>query len=180
MSRVPPWSVLAATAVLGIAIDQVTKVWVVAAVEGKRPIHLIGTVLMINVSRNTGASFSFAPTATVVFTVLAVAVAVVIARSATRLHSQAWAVALGLILAGAVGNLIDRLLRAPGVGRGGVVDFIDLKHFATFNGADSAITCGAVLAVLLALLGVPMTDRSEGGRRHDDSTGSAGSSSGSD
>ena len=66
-----------------------------------------------------------------------------------------WAVALGLILAGALGNLIDRVVRSPGFGRGAVVDFIYVEHFATFNIADSCITCGAVLAVLLVLLGVP-------------------------
>ena len=63
-----------------------------------------------------------------------------------------WAVALGLILAGALGNLVDRVVRSPGFGRGAVVDFIDVKYFATFNIADSCITCGAVLAVLLVLL----------------------------
>ena len=66
-----------------------------------------------------------------------------------------WAISLGLILAGALGNLIDRVVRSPGFGRGAVVDFIYVEHFATFNIADSCISCGAVLAVLLVLLGVP-------------------------
>jgi signal peptidase II len=150
--------VLGATAALGLALDQATKAWVVADVEGHAPIRVVGSVLRIDVSRNSGASFSFAPAATVVFTVLAVAIAAVIARTATRLRSIGWAVALGLILAGALGNLSDRLFRAPGFGRGAVVDFIDLQHFATFNVADSCITCGAVLAVLLAVLGVSLTE----------------------
>jgi signal peptidase II len=152
--------VLAGTALLGIALDQATKVLVVATVEGKPPIRLIGRVLTINVSRNSGAAFSFAPAATVLFSGLAVAIAVLIIIKAPRLHSAGWAVALGLLLAGAAGNLCDRLLRAPGIGRGAVVDFIDLQHFATFNVADSCLTCGTVLAILLSLRGIPMTDPS--------------------
>ena len=144
-------AVLAGTAVLGIGVDQATKALLVATRAGKPPVRLIGRVLTIDVSRNPGAAFSFAPAATLVFTGLAVAVAVVIVARASRLRSMAWAVALGLLLAGAVGNLCDRLLRAPGVGRGAVVDFIDLQHFAIFNIADSCLTCGAVLAVLLYL-----------------------------
>jgi signal peptidase II len=126
----------------------------VARLEGREPIELLGGFLTFEVSRNSGAAFSFAEGATVVFTLVAVAVIVVIARTASRLRSHGWAVTLGLLLGGALGNLIDRLLRAPGPGRGAVVDFISLPHFATFNVADSGITVGAVLAVLLSLRGV--------------------------
>jgi signal peptidase II len=160
---------LAGTAVLGLGLDQATKALVVATVEGKPPIHLIGRVLTVDVSRNPGAAFSFAPAATALFTYIAVGVGVLIVTKVPRLRSTSWAVALGLLLAGAVGNLCDRLLRAPGIGRGAVVDFIDLQHFSTFNIADSCLTCGAVLAVLLSLRGIPMTGRSpdrRGRRRH--------------
>ncbi len=158
---------LAGTALLGIGLDQVTKAIVVATVEGKPPVRLIGGVLTVNVSRNSGTAFSFAPAATVLFTCLAVAVSAAIVAKARRLRSAGWAAALGLLLAGAVGNLCDRLTRAPGIGRGAVVDFIDLQHFATFNIADSCLTCGAVLAVLLSLGGILMTGQSSGdaGRR---------------
>jgi signal peptidase II len=150
-------AVLAGTALLGIAVDQGTKALVTATVEGKAPIRVIGHLLTINVSRNSGAAFSFAPAATVVFTALAVAVAVLIVTRASQLVSIGWSVALGLLLAGTVGNLFDRLLRPPGIGRGAVVDFIDLQHFATFNVADSCLTCGVVLALALSLGGVPLT-----------------------
>ena len=153
-------AVLAGTALLGIGLDQATKALMVATREGKPPVRLIGRVLTIHVSRNSGSAFSFAPAATVLFTCVAVAVAVLIVTRVHRLRSVGWAVALGLLLAGAVGNLCDRLVRAPGIGRGAVVDFIDLQHFADFNIADSCLTCGAVLAVLLALRGTPMTERS--------------------
>jgi signal peptidase II len=152
--------VLAGTGLLGIGLDQATKALVVATVEGKPPVRLIGQVLTVNVSRNSGAAFSFAPAATVLFTCLAVAIAGLIVTKVPRLRSVGWAAALGLLLAGAVGNLCDRLMRAPGIGRGAVVDFIDLQHFATFNIADICLTCGAVLAVLLSLRGIPMTGQS--------------------
>lgn len=154
--------VLAGTALLGIGLDQATKALVVANLEGKPPVHLIGRVLTVDVSRNPGAAFSFAPAATVLFTCLAVATAVLIVSKAGRLRSAGWATALGLLLAGAVGNLCDRLMRAPGIGRGAVVDFIDLQHFADFNIADSCLTCGVVLAVLLSLRRIPITGRSPG------------------
>src|ERR1022692_1483819 len=113
--------VLAGTALLGIGLDQATKALVVATIEDKPPIHLVGQVLTVAVSRNSGAAFSFAPAATVLFTCLAVAIAVLIVTKVPRLRSPGWAAALGLLLAGAVGNLCDRLLRAPGIGRGAVV-----------------------------------------------------------
>jgi signal peptidase II len=143
------------TAVAGIAADQVSKAFVVAHYSGHDPIRIIGSILMIIMSRNPGAAFSFAPAATAIFALLALVISGVIIRTAGRLRSMLWAIALGLILAGAVGNLIDRVVRSPGFGRGAVVDFIYVEHFATFNIADSCITCGAVLAVLLVLLGVP-------------------------
>jgi signal peptidase II len=153
-------AVLAGTALLGIGLDQATKALVVATVEDEPPIHLIGQALTVQVSRNSGSAFSFAPAATVVFTCLAVTIAVLIVIKARQLRSVGWAAALGLLLAGAVGNLCDRLMRAPGIGRGAVVDFIDLQHFANFNVADSCLTCGAVLAVVLSLRGIPMTGES--------------------
>ena len=145
----------ALTAAAGLIVDQISKAVVVATFAGHAPIRVVGDLLTIDVSRNPGAAFSFAPAATAVFALLAVAISVVIVRTAGRLRSMLWAVAFGLILAGAVGNLIDRLTRSPGFPRGAVVDFIDLKYFATFNVADSCISCGAALAVLLTLRGVP-------------------------
>ena len=154
--------VLAGTALLGIGVDQATKALAVATLEGKPPVRVIGQVLTLYVSRNSGAAFSFAPAATVLFTGMAVAVAVLIVIEAPRLRSAGWAAALGLLLAGSIGNLLDRLLRAPGIGRGAVVDFIDLQHFADFNVADSCLTCGAVLAIWLSLRGIPLIGRSPG------------------
>jgi signal peptidase II len=159
-------AVLVGTALAGIGLDQATKVLVAATREGKPPIQIVGRILTIYVTRNSGAAFGFGPAATVLFTGVAVATAVVIVIRASRLHSAGWAAALGLVLAGAIGNLCDRLLRAPGIGRGAVVDFIDLRHFADFNIADSCLTCGVVLIVFLSLRRIPMTDNEGAGVPH--------------
>jgi len=144
-----------------VIVDVVSKTLVVDRLEHRVGGLRLGPLLTLEVSRNSGAAFSFAQGATVVFTLVAVAVIVVIIRTASRLRSSAWALTLGLLLGGAVGNLLDRLLRAPGPGRGAVVDFIHVPHFAVFNAADSAITVGAVLAVLLSLRGLEV----DGSRR---------------
>ena len=104
--------------------------------------------------RNPGAAFSFATGATWVFTLIAVVVVVAVLRVARRLGSTGWALALGLLLAGAVGNLTDRLLRAPAPGRGHVVDFLELPNWPIFNVADTAICAASVMVVVLAVKGV--------------------------
>jgi signal peptidase II len=149
-----PRSLLLLFALNALVLDQATKRLVVAELEGERGIRLLDGLVTLNVSRNSGAAFSFAEGMTVVFTAIAVAVAVVIVRSMARLRSTGWAVTLGLLLGGALGNLVDRLLRDPGFARGAVVDFVQVPHFATFNMADSAITIGAGLAILLSLRGI--------------------------
>lgn len=149
-----PRILLALLALNTVVLDAATKVLVVERVEHREPVRLLGGFLTFEVSRNSGAAFSFAQGATVIFTLIALVVVVVIVRTLPRLQSRGWAVTLGLLLGGALGNLVDRITRAPGVGRGAVVDFIQLPHFATFNIADSAITVGAALAVLLSLRGI--------------------------
>ncbi|MEU2628723.1 signal peptidase II [Kitasatospora sp. NPDC007106] len=145
--------VLLAVALLAFLIDLGSKLLVVARLEGHRPIQVIGDVMTFQVIRNPGAAFGMGQAMTVVFTAIAAAVIVVIWRIARRLHSLPWAIALGLLLGGALGNLTDRLFRSPGVFRGHVVDFISVQHFAVFNLADSAIVCGGILVVLLSFRG---------------------------
>jgi signal peptidase II len=148
--------VLAAVAVVVVLLDLLTKHLVVEHLEHREPIRLLGGALLLAVSRNSGAAFSFAQGATVLFTAVAVAVVVVIVRTARKLGSTGWAVSLGLLLGGATGNLVDRIFRAPGPGRGAVVDFIDFRVWPVFNLADSAIVVGGALAVLLSLRGVEL------------------------
>ncbi|SDD11514.1 signal peptidase II [Geodermatophilus telluris] len=156
-------------AALVLLADLATKLLVVATVAPGADIRLLGGLVYLTQARNTGAAFSFAEGFTVVFTLIAVAVAVVIVRTARRLTSLGWAVALGLVLGGAVGNLLDRVFRDPGFLRGGVVDFVsvfapDGEVYPIFNLADSAIVCGGVLGAVLALRGIEF-DGTRGGTR---------------
>jgi signal peptidase II len=157
-----------------LALDISTKLLVVATLSDREPLRLLGGAVYLTEARNTGAAFSFAEGATVVFTLIAVVVVVVIVRSARRLFSTGWAVALALVLGGAVGNLLDRVFRDPGFLRGGVVDFISLfdpygQVWPIFNVADSAIVSGGVLGALLAFRGVEFN----GGHSRDEAADSA-------
>jgi signal peptidase II len=137
-----------------VVVDQATKWWVQQTMPGRPPIEVLGEWLQITYTRNPGAAFSLGGSFTIVLSVLAVTVAVVIIKMASRLGSIAWAVALGGILGGAVGNLMDRLLREPGPFRGHVIDWIAVPNYPVFNVADSAIFCSAVLMVILSFRGV--------------------------
>lgn len=145
---------LFAVAVLAYALDLGTKMLVVAKLEHHEPIPVIGEWLQFNAIRNAGAAFGIGEAFTVIFTAVAAAVIVVIVRLARKLYSLPWAIALGLLLGGALGNLTDRIFRAPGVFEGAVVDFIAPKGFAVFNLADSAIVCGGILIVILSFRGL--------------------------
>ncbi len=132
---------------------------VVATIAPGEDVRLLGGLLYLTQLRNVGAAFSLAEGYTVLFTVIAVVVSGIIVRTARRLHSTGWAVALGLVLGGALGNLVDRVFRDPGFLRGGVVDFLsvfapDGRVWPVFNVADSAIVCGGILGALMALRGI--------------------------
>jgi signal peptidase II len=142
------------TALAVLVADIVSKVVVVAVMRPGQRVQLVGRLLRLTLTRNAGAAFSVGTGSTFLFTVVAVGVVVVIVRSARRLVHRGWAIALGLLLGGALGNLADRLLRSPGPGRGHVVDWIELPHWPVFNLADSAIVVGGALALLLATRGV--------------------------
>ncbi len=158
--------------VLGVAgvvlvLDQLAKVWAVATLGDGRTIEVVGDLVQLRLFRNPGAAFSFATGSTWIFTVVAVVASVAIVRASRRLGSRRWAVALGLLLGGALGNLVDRLVREPGFGRGHVVDYIDLPRLFVFNLADASITSAAVLIALLAWRGVQV----DGARVGDTVTG---------
>ncbi|MFJ3923715.1 signal peptidase II [Streptomyces sp. NPDC090022] len=145
---------LLVVAVLAFALDLGSKMIVVAKLEHQPPIEIVGDLLKFTAVRNPGAAFGFGEAFTILFTCIAATVIVVIVRLARKLYSLPWAIALGLLLGGALGNLTDRIFRSPGVFRGAVVDFIAPAHFAVFNLADSAIVCGGILIVLLSFRGL--------------------------
>ena len=140
--------VLIAGLVVGIvALDQLTKAWVVAALSDG-PQAIIGETVELRLSRNPGGAFSLLTGFTPLLAVLAVIVTIVLVRVAQRMTDPVMVVALSLVLGGAIGNLLDRIFRAPGFLRGEVIDFVRIGAFPSFNVADSAITIGAVLLIL--------------------------------
>ncbi|MGN6609491.1 MAG: signal peptidase II [Jatrophihabitans sp.] len=154
-------------AVLALLADVLSKIVVVSQLPDGKQERILGGAIYLQQARNSGAAFSVGTGFTIVLTVVAVAVVVVILRQVGKLRSRGWAVSLGLILGGALGNLGDRIFRAPSVGRGHVVDWIslfgpDARYWPIFNLADSAVVIGAVLAAVLALLNIDLT----GTRRH--------------
>ncbi|HVE74144.1 MAG TPA: signal peptidase II [Mycobacteriales bacterium] len=139
-----------------LALDVLTKLWVVERLRDDT-VRLLGGALLLRQSRNPGAAFGIAGGATVVFSLVAIVVVLVILRVAPRLRSRGWAVALGCVLGGALGNLIDRVFRAPSPLRGEVVDFLDFQVWPSFNIADSGIVVGGALAVFLSFRGIEPT-----------------------
>ncbi len=168
-ARVRPVVRLLLLAVAVLAIDQASKAWALQTfTEGERT-PVLGDLLGLTLLHNPGAALGLADGMTWALTVAAVAVAVVILRVASRLGSRGWTVALGLLLGGAVGNLVDRMVRPPGVGRGHVVDFIAYGDWFVGNVADIAIVAAAGLIVLLSFRGI----RVDGTRDADHAPGAA-------
>jgi signal peptidase II len=148
------------------AVDQATKWLAVDRLTGEPDKQLVGDVLVLHLTRNAGAAFSTGTGYTGLFSCLAIVAVLVVVWLSRRVGSAGWAVALGLLLAGITGNLTDRVLRAPGVLRGHVVDFLMLPHWPIFNVADMCINVAAALIVVQALRGI----RLDGSRieRHTD------------
>jgi signal peptidase II len=142
-------ALLIATAAMVVIADQSSKAWVVANLDPGERIPLIGDLFGIRMSTNSGGAFGMFPNAPLVFFTLSVAIVCFVAVWAWREPQNV--VALGMVLGGGLGNLIDRITRPPGPMRGGVVDFLDLSFWPTFNVADSAIVIGVMLLFLLAL-----------------------------
>ncbi len=129
-------------------LDRLSKAWAVSRLQG-RPMEIIGGVLTLRYTTNTGGAFSLGTRAPALFAVATIAVALAIVATSLRHTSLLTAAALGLILGGGLGNLTDRLVRGPGLS-GTVVDFVDLHVWPVFNAADSAIVVGAVLLAVTA------------------------------
>jgi signal peptidase II len=138
--------VVAAVAVVVLVLDALTKQWAMSALADG-PIDLFGSV-RLNLIRNKAGAFGLGG-AFVPF--LAVAALVLVLFMVTRgdtTEKLPMAVALGLVLGGAFGNVADRVFRSPGFLEGAVVDFVDVGFWPVFNLADSAITCGCILLLV--------------------------------
>jgi signal peptidase II len=142
------WYALAVlVAAMVVGIDQVTKTWALHHLRD-RTIHLIWT-LQLNLTFNSGVAFGMGKGSTGVLVLIAVVVLVLLVGvGRTGITATPQAVAAGLVLGGALGNLADRLFRHHA---GAVIDFVDFQWWPVFNAADAAITCGAILLIITGL-----------------------------
>jgi signal peptidase II len=134
-------------------LDIVTKILAVRLLTPGQPVSIIGDTVTWTLVRNSGAAFSMATGYTWVLTLVATAVVIGIILMGRRLVSPWWALGLGMILGGALGNLVDRFFRSPGPLQGHVVDFLSIGWWPVFNVADPAVVGGAILLVALSLFG---------------------------
>jgi signal peptidase II len=150
-------------------LDQGTKALAVDRLEQRAPVHVVGDLVQLVLVRNPGAAFSTGTSYTIVLTVVALIAAVAVLLVARRLRNRLWALGLGCLLGGVLGNLTDRIFREPSVLRGHVVDFIALPHWPVFNVADMSINVAAAVIIVQALRGVSVSgDRSRAADRDAD------------
>jgi signal peptidase II len=145
-ARLALWLFAVAGAVL--TLDRLSKGWVEASLAGRRPLEIIPGVVQLTYTTNSGGAFGLGRSAPWIFAGATILVSIAIVVASTRLPNRGVAVALGLILGGALGNLADRALNGPGLS-GHVTDFIDFRIWPVFNLADSAIVVGAVLLAVV-------------------------------
>lgn len=150
--RLLPLVLLIAFVVL--LIDQGSKLWAERTLPGHNPIPVIGDFIQLRLVYNPGAAFSIGSGSTWIFAVLAAVAVVALMWFAVYVESRGWAIAIGMLLGGATTHLLDRLLRAPGFGRGHVVDFIAYDGWFVGNIADIMLAVGAILLVTLTLRGI--------------------------
>ncbi|MDP3983850.1 MAG: signal peptidase II [Acidimicrobiia bacterium] len=136
---------LLAAAVVGL--DLLSKRWA-ATQFADGPRQLISGILTLQFVENPGAAFGLLENAGPFLGVAAVVAVGYVSAALARPRPGHEVAALGLIMAGAVGNLIDRIARGTGFLDGKVIDWIDLKPIPTFNMADSAITVAVAILIL--------------------------------
>lgn len=136
---------------VGLGIDQLSKLAALTSLEPGRSVDLLGEVLKLTLIRNPGAAFGMGGGFTVGFSIFAIlALLACLVFALPRMRRVSHGIALGLLMAGIAGNLWDRIFLEPGVLRGHVIDFIHVPFFAIFNVADICITLAAVWIVWLS------------------------------
>jgi signal peptidase II len=183
LNKAAAGTIIAILAALVLAADQFSKYLALQNLPLQVNVTVLGDFLSFYLVKNPGAAFSLGSGATWVFSIALAAVAVaIIWLAVTKVRSRIWAVVLGLLLGGVLGNLTDRLLREPGFGVGHVIDFINTPWMwfwtnpAIFNVADIFIVCDMIAIALLVLIGVHMdgTREPRRGDREDETLLGAG------
>ena len=138
---------VAAVAAVVVALDQASKAWALERLSGREPLHVLGS-LQLALSFNSGVAFSLGQGSGLTIVPIALVVVLVVVFAARKLSGRLAATAVGLVVGGAAGNLVDRLVRSHD---GAVVDFIDLQWWPVFNVADACIVVGGALLALTSL-----------------------------
>ena len=147
----PRWGLFLGLAATVVVVDQLSKQWLVSQLEPGERLEIIGDLLRIVHSQNTGALFGLFKDQAILFGIVSVlVVALIVWYHGQSGRNTLLSIALGLLLGGALGNMIDRFRL------GYVVDWVDVGigdlRFYTFNVADSAISCAILLLILIAFL----------------------------
>lgn len=143
-----------AISALVIFVDQFSKALAIENLQPGKSVSLLGEVVKLNLVFNDSAAFSIGFGATSVFAIISAIAALAMLWYSKSMETRSWSVLLGVALGGVVGNLIDRLTRSPGFGRGLVVDFIQIPfNFPIFNIADSSIVVVAIIVVIRVMRG---------------------------
>jgi signal peptidase II len=153
--KVRRWRTLFGVAWTVWIFDLATKIWAVENLSYRSNIKVIGEFFQLTYVRNPGAAFSFASGATVFLSLFSLSVMVVILYYSPQITSRGWAVVLGLVLGGILGNMVDRIFREPGVLRGHVIDWLQLPNWPVFNIADMAIVSSALISMVLTARNIP-------------------------
>ncbi len=149
------WRTLFSVAWAVWVLDLATKIWAVNNLSYKSNIKIIGEFFQLTFVRNSGAAFSFAAGATIFLSIFGLIVMSAILYYSPQITSRGWAVVLGLVLGGILGNLVDRIFREPGLLRGHVIDWMQLPNWPVFNIADTAIVTAAVISMVLTAKNIP-------------------------
>jgi len=145
-----------------IILDQFTKALALEFLSPLEPVPVLGDILQFTLAFNDRAAFSLGGNSTWIFTITSTIAALALIYFVPRFRTKGWLVMGGFALGGVVGNLIDRITRAPGFPNGHVIDFIQIPfNFPIFNIADMAISLTAVVVVIRVIRG----DRIGGGSR---------------
>ena len=153
--KVRRWRTLFGVAWAVWIIDLATKIWAVENLSYRSNIKIIGEFFQLTYVRNPGAAFSFASGATVFLSLFSLLVMIAILHYSVKITSRGWAVVLGLVLGGILGNMVDRIFREPGVLRGHVIDWLQLPNWPVFNIADMAIVAAALISMVLPARNIP-------------------------
>jgi signal peptidase II len=149
------WRTLFSVAWTVWILDLATKIWAVNNLSYKSNIKVIGEFFQLTFVRNPGAAFSFAQGATIFLSLFSLIVMIAILYYSPKITSSGWAVVLGLVLGGILGNMVDRIFREPGVLRGHVIDWLQLPNWPVFNIADTAIVVAALISMVLTARNIP-------------------------